>query len=159
MNIPETPPPLSPLRPRRLFTNKNTTRKQINIEFNPVHKKSMQRMRTIKQRAIQHMVQSFPKINPDGSHHLILYGEPSNLRTVLGTNHIVTNVPNENIMRNSRIRAELQMPTVLESRRFKPATKVNRSSLLRNVLEKRFKNAQNKTKRTASILPRRIDFA
>ena len=142
MNIPETPPPLPPLSPlshRKLFTSKNTTRKQINIEFNPVHKKSMQRMRTIKQRAIQQKVQSFPKINPNGSHHLILSGEPSKLRTVLGTNHIVTNVADENIMRNSRIRAEMKMSTALEPRRFKPATKVNRSSLLRNVLQKRYR--------------------
>ena len=152
MDIPETPPPLPPRQ-----TTKHTrlppiqTRKLVNIRFNPRNQKSLNRIRTIKQRAIGQQLVILPRIDKNGTHHLVVLGNASKVRTTLGTNYIVTNKPDENAMRRSRLSAIV--PNA-ETKRFKPTTKVNKSSLLRSVLEKR--HAQ--TKRTKNSVVRRLQF-
>lgn len=155
MEIPETPPPLPPHQKIAKQTRLPPiqTRKLVNIRFNPRNQTSINRIRTIKQRAIGQQLVILPRIDTNGMHHLVVSGNASKVRTTLGTNYIVTNKPDENAMRRSRISAIV--PNVVETRRIKPQTKVNKSSLLRTVLEKRYKQ----TKRTKNSVIRKLNFS
>ncbi len=154
MDIPETPPPLPP---RRTVTGQVRlppmhTRKQVNIHFNPRNQKSIRRIRTIKQRATNQQLVVLPRIDKNGTHHLVVSGDPSKIRKALGTNYMVTNKPDENAMRRSRLTAVV--PNV-ETRLYKPQTKVNKSSLLRTVLEKSYKQ----TKKAKNSVVRKLNFS
>ena len=102
--------------------------KKLNIHFNSTNPKVLQRIRTIKKRAIEHHVETYPIIDKDGTHHLILSGKPNTIRTVLGTK-IKANAKRSSSFSSSKS----------QTRRSK-STKT--PSLLQNVLERRFWNAQ-----------------
>lgn len=149
---------LPPLEPRRLFTQR---KKRVNIRYNPKNPKDTKRVsdvygRVQESRAVR--VEHYR--NAEGQEHLVLNGNPNNIRNALGTNDPLAESPNENFMishRRSTVQPNVSMN--MPSRRIH-SRKPN-PTLRTTLLRKQFQNAKNLSKRfeSARILPKRLDFS
>jgi len=128
------------------------TRKQVEIGFNPKTPSAMKRAKNITQRAAKRKLPMKATIDPNGYRRITFTGFPSNLHAIMGTE--VLNIPNEAAMRNYR---RSKAPTITR-RNYAGPSKVNRSSLLKNVLKKQHKEMISRPPRAKNITPVRLQF-
>ena len=151
---------LPPLEPRRLFTQR---KKRVNIRYNPKNPKDTKRVSNVYGRlknSREVRVEHYR--NAEGQDHLVLNGNPNNIRNALGTNDPLTESPNENFMRSYR-KSTVQPEYAIErpSMRSKMPSAKTKPTLRTTLLRKSFQNAKNLSQRFkhTSMLPKRLDFS
>jgi len=131
------------------------TRKQVEIGFNTKIPSTVKRAKNITQRAVRRKLPMKAFIDPNGYRRIQFTGFPSNLHAILGTE--VLNIPDEASMRNYR--RSKPAPTITR-RNYAGPSKVNRTSLLKNVLKRQQKkhNEMMSHPRAKNITPVRLQF-